>query len=165
VHDLKTVLFGVGLGSEDRVAGELSVGGEQRYRLWLRRLRDRERKEALGERSIGVRTRGDHGEVARVAQRAVYAEPHQADEEAMPLDDERHRGQNGVRTVATEDQVDPVLVEQVLVQARNQGRVAAIVVADEFHGAAEQPTPPVNVFLPDLLRQPRRPTVAGERPG
>jgi hypothetical protein len=76
-------------------------------------------EEPFGEGGVRVRSGRNHSEVVRVSERVVHSEAHQADEKALPLYDQRHRRQYGIRAVAAHDKIDAVFIHQPFVDAGN----------------------------------------------
>jgi hypothetical protein len=145
--------LGVGLAAQYRIARELGVCGKQCDCPGLRILLRCQREEPLGKRRIRIRPRRDHREVVGVVQGVVDAQAHQSDEEATSLDDQRHRGQDGVGAVAADDQVDFVFVDQPAVQRRDTRGIGLVVVAEKFDRTAQQAALAVDVVSPDLVRE------------
>jgi hypothetical protein len=116
----KGVLIRSDLCAEDGIAGEFRVRREQRHSRGARRLCSGKLEEALGQGRIRVWSGRDHGVVVWIVEHVVDAEAHEPDERALPLHDQRHRGQERIGAVATDDEIDLVPVHQLLVDAGNK---------------------------------------------
>jgi hypothetical protein len=71
-------------------------------------------------------------------------------------DRNRHRRSDEIGAVPRDNEVDLVDVEELRIDPRHCRRVALVVIVNQFHRPAEQPSLGVDVLLPDLHREQRR---------
>jgi hypothetical protein len=65
----------------------------------------------------------------------------------------RHCGCQHCGSVVAVDQIDFIDVEQLGVDAGDIGGIALIIVEDALHRPPQQPTPRIDILLPDALRK------------
>jgi hypothetical protein len=81
----------------------------------------------------------------------VHREREQRHEGLAALDDDRHGGGGRHRRIAGDDDIHLVDVEELGIDARNGRGAALVVVVDQLHLAAQQPTLGVHVVGPNLI--------------
>ena len=165
VDDLKARGLGVLTRALAGVAAELGVGHRERDRLRLGLLHFGHLEEATREGRLRRRAVRDHREIFGYLNVLVDASAEQADEQLLLLDRDRHRGGDLSRSIAADDQVDLVDIEQLGVDAGHLRWTALIIVVDELDRPAEQPALGIDVVLPDLHRHQRHFAVGRERTG
>ena len=83
----------------------------------------------------------------------VIAEPKEAHQHQIALDDNGHNRGDQVRSISRDDKVNIIDIEQFGVDARDRGRLGLVVVVDEFHRTSEETALFVDLVSPDLHGQ------------
>ena len=90
--------------------------------------------------------------IARIVELVVDRQRQRVEHRDLVLHQDRHR-RGAVIGAGGDDQIDLVDIEQLCVDARDQRRVALVVVVDQLDRPAEQPAFLVDVVGPDLRGQ------------
>ncbi len=165
MDDRKSVPLGIRSGAVQRIARELGIRCHERHGHWPRRLRSGDGEEPFRQARVRVWAGGDHRKVARIRQVAVHPQSHQPDKEPATVNDQWHRRSQRVRPIATDDQVDLVVVQQAPVQPLDPRSIRPVVVTDQLDGPPQEATGPVDVLAPDLMRESGGLSISCQRTG
>ena len=139
------------LGSLRRALRERCVGDEDGHRFGLWALLPCDLKEAFSQGQVWVRPSRNHHEILRVVELRVHSERHEAEKESLAFHNQRHRWRDGIVSIAADNDIDLLDIEETLVKVGYELGVRLIVEADELHRAAEELAVCVDVLLPDLV--------------
>jgi hypothetical protein len=81
----------------------------------------------------------------------IASECQDADDEAVPLPDERHHRRRQIGAIGRHQEIDLVDVDKLRIDARHGRRQAPIVVAHELDLAAEEAAGRIDVVAPQFV--------------
>ena len=126
------------LGSLRRALRERCVGDEDGHRFGLWALLPCDLKEAFSQGQVWVRPSRNHHEILRVVELRVHSERHEAEKESLAFHNQRHPWRDGIVSIAADNDIDLLDIEETLVNVGYELGVRLIIEADELHRPPEE---------------------------